>query len=166
MAQAFEYPPLLPHGFHTMSVAAIRALCVDATAFATSTTRHAVMNGLETFVARLQEHAIHGEVWVDGSFLTLCLDPADVDLLLRVQVDSYNNATPEQQETFTWVESNLKDTLKVDSYLWVEHPPTPEHAWDAEWGKAYWIRQFGFDRDDDPKGMALIPLPIQAAPIP
>lgn len=100
-----EYPPLLPAGFHVMTVAEVRALCVDR--FPLSKKRDEIMTKLETVIDKLRRDRIEGEVWVDGSFLTEKINPKDSDILLHVQADYYDNATLEQQMAIDWVNSNL-----------------------------------------------------------
>jgi hypothetical protein len=124
------------------------------------------MIGLEGVVARLVQSGVVGEIWVNGSFLTEKIDPKDVDILLHVEADFYNNASVEERAAIDWVGSNLKQTHRVDSYLWLEHhrrPGDPDY-WESDWDRAYWIRQFGFSREDDYKGMALLVLSGRTAP--
>lgn len=160
-----DLPPLLPTGFHSKSLAEIWDLCV--THFrGMSRTREGIMKGLEGIVDRLAKAGVAGEIWVNGSFLTEKIDPEDVDILLHVQADFYNAASNEVRDAIDWVDSNLKATHKADSYVWREHqwrPGDPDY-WEADWDRSYWIRQFGFSREDEYKGMALIVLPGVTAP--
>lgn len=107
-----EYPPLLTAGFHSMSLDQVKALCV--TPFEqTSTTRSLIMFGLVSMIGRLEYAMVQGEIWIDGSFVTEKIDPIDVDILLHVKADFYNNANTDQQEAVDWVASNLKTTHRV-----------------------------------------------------
>lgn len=124
------------------------------------------MVGLEKLVKELLNADVLGEIWVDGSFLTEQIDPHDVDILLHVDADFYNKVTSRARSVIDWVGSNLKATHKVDSYLWLEHQRPPSHPdyWSAEWERAYWIRQFGWSREDEVKGMAVLILRGTTAP--
>lgn len=151
-----EFPPLLPAGFHPMTLAELRKLCVDC--FPLSTSRDSIMDGLERIVAKLKDKKVEGDIWVDGSFLTEKINPKDSDIVLHVQGLFYDNAELEQQEAIDWVRENLKAALDCDSYVFMEYPKS--HPWgnESEWDKAYWVRQFGFSRGQHYKGMVLIRL--------
>jgi len=116
------------------------------------------MIGLEDVVTHLEGAGVIGEVWIDGSLLTQKIDPKDVDILLYVQADFYNRASPEQRAAMDWITSDLQPTHKVDSYLELHHDRTDPKYWESEWWRAYWLRQFGFSRETDPKGIALLTL--------
>lgn len=117
------------------------------------------MDGLETVVAKLTTEKIEADVWVDGSFLTEKIDPNDSDIVVAVDSNFLAAASAEQNKVLDWIKSNLKDTHRCDSYLHVEYPAGHALAGYSEWMRAYWIRQFGFSRGDDFKGMALVRVP-------
>lgn len=159
-----EFPPMFGPGFHPMTLAEVRARCVDA--FPLSRTRGQIMKGLEAVVGRLTTGGIVGTLWIDGSFLTQKIDPEDVDLLLRLPGDFLENATAEQQAAFDWyAEDDRKTSDHCDCY-WLIEPASgvTEHTGGdlehltGEWMLAYWIRQFGFSRGDDLKGIATVEL--------
>lgn len=149
-----EYPPLLPVGFREMTVKELRELCV--TRFPLSKKRAAIMDGLEYVLSCLSLVGVVADVWVDGSFLTEKIEPEDSDIVVCIQSDVYENGSNAQKVAIDWVASNLKADHKCDSYVHVEyaqgHPLQPE----GEWMRAYWIKQFGFSRGEEYKGMALI----------
>ncbi len=122
------------------------------------------MNGLEAVVDRLIKAGIQGEIWVNGSFVTEKLDPSDVDILLEIKGEFFDNTSREQKEVIEWVHSNLKATHLCDSRIWVAYDRSHLDYWRYEWFRAYWLKLFGFYRDDGPnvyetKGMALLVLP-------
>jgi hypothetical protein len=152
-----EFPPLLPPGFYPMSLADMRGRCVDA--FPLSQTRSAIMEGLTTVVQRLIYVGVVGHLWTDGSFLTQKIDPEDVDLLLRISAEFWENATDQQREAIGWfAREDLKTLYHCDCYVWVELPCDDPAYMESEWRRAYWIRQFGFSRRDETKGIAVIEL--------
>ena len=152
-----EYPPLFPPGFHSMSLTDVRMKCVVA--FTLSSTREAIMDGLETVVDRLRKDAVECELWLDGSFTTEKIDPADVDLVMVLTSDFVNTATLAQADAIQWVESNLKSSHHCDSYVLVTYPDGHALAGYSQWMHAYWIKQFGFSRGLEFKGMPRVKVP-------
>jgi hypothetical protein len=71
--------PLLPMGLHEMDLDELRRLCVDG--FPTSTNRRYLADAFEELVDALVECGLSCEIWVNGSFLTSKLDPADLDVV-------------------------------------------------------------------------------------
>lgn len=151
-----DYPSLLPAGLHPLSLAEVRVLCVDA--FPLSASRGAIMGGLESVVDDLGRQGIEGEIWVDGSFLTGKIDPRDVDIVLRIRAQFYDEAPPAQQAVIEMIGSNLKNARRCDSYVFAEWPEGhPLH----EAGRRlhdYWLGWFGHDRSGAPKGIAVLTL--------
>src|SRR5688500_8482129 len=84
-----EFPPLLPDGFHPMTLADLRALCVSSRG--PSLTRARIVEGLDDLVGRLVRAAVLGEVWIDGSFVTEKVDPEDVDILIHALSSQYDS---------------------------------------------------------------------------
>jgi hypothetical protein len=150
-----EYPPLFAPGFHYMTVSEIWERCVHD--FPLSSTRAAIMDGLEAVVARVVSIGIEGELWVDGSFVTEKIDPRDADIVLRIAAELYG--VPEKREVINWINSNLKDSHRCDSYTLSEYPPSDPLYPEGELDRSYWHRQFGFSRGLEYKGIAVIALP-------
>jgi len=117
------------------------------------------MDGLEIVVDRLRVDGIEGELWVDGSFLTEKIDPEDSDVVMVVNSDYLATATALQQATLDWLGTDLKTSHRCDSYVLVSYPMGHAQAGFGEWMRAYWIRQFGFSRGFDLKGMPVIKVP-------
>ena len=156
-----EYPPLLAAGFHLMTLADLRKLCVDR--FPTSTRRRDIMGGLEKVLLKIHATELKAEVWIDGSFLTEKLEPDDSDLVVRVSGWDCALANTVQEDIMNWLnDEDLKPDYYCDSYCFVEYENTHPLAGVGEWCRAYWIRQFGFSRKDEMKGMAVIKLPFSS----
>lgn len=150
-----EFPPLLPLGLHSMTLADVRNMCVSA--FSPSTTREEIMDGLETLVTALANVRVPAEVWIDGSFLTQKTNPEDVDLALCMRGEAYDYCTDEQRNTVDVVSQvDLKPPLHCDSYVFFEYPESHPLYWDGQWNRAYWIKQFGFSRGEERKGIAMV----------
>src|SRR6266446_1341532 len=91
----------------------------------------------------------------NGSFLTEKINPADTDVVLEVDASSmYDNGSREQKDAIDWIVGNLRNTpLKCDFYPLFTYPIPHLLLQEGEWWRAYWIRQFGFNREVDPKEM-------------
>jgi len=151
-----EFPPLLPVGFHDMLLPALRVLCVGR--FPLSSTRARLMSGIEAMCGSLSAALIPTSVWIDGSFMTQKIDPADVDLAVRFPYAALPNPGAEQQAVFARIAR--KQFAGCDSYFFVEYPDGhPQHAL-GDMMRAYWQRQFGFSRRDEFKGVAVIRTPF------
>jgi hypothetical protein len=151
-----EFPPLLSAGFHHLGVRALRTLCVAS--FPLSSTRAPIMAGLEEVRRHLISVDLRGQLWIDGSFMTQKIDPDDVDVVLHINADEYNNGNTETRAAIEWVNSNLEASHRVHSFVLFRYPKNnPMHA-SSVWDNAYWIKQFGFSRADSHKGMAILRL--------
>ena len=124
-----------------------------------SESRPTIMEGLEKFTSVLNDYSIEGEIWVNGSFMTSKDDPNDVDIIVRMMSDFVDHATDEQYAVIKWIDSNVPYLeLKCDSYSHIEYPEGHPDYWKGEYMYAYWMRQWGFDREDGMKGIAVIRL--------
>lgn len=154
-----EFPPLLPVGFHPMSLDDLRQLCVDG--FPLSGTRAAIMDGLEQVVGILRADQLAGELWIDGSFLTEKINPQDVDLALKLDDSFLAQCSQGQLDRINWFNDSpdLEGTYFCDSYVFAVYPEGHALHGQGDWMNAYWIRQYGFNRDDTQyKGIARIDL--------
>lgn len=152
-----EYPPLLDPGRHPMTIEQLRDTCV--TAFPTSQTRARIMDGFEEVVGRLLVAGVHGEIWVDGSFVTEKKNPNDIDFVLRIQADVDENANEQQREAINFLHEDLRNDLWCHSFVLIEYNEDDPRFWVGEYMRAYWMKQWGFSRDEQTlKGMAVIEL--------
>jgi hypothetical protein len=150
-----EFPPLLSVGFHDFDIAGLRRLCVGR--FPHSLTRPRIMDGLERVLSLMQRNGMRGEVWINGSFTTEKLNPDDADIILIVEAAEFKAFSLEQKAFFNQFSSiSLKDQFRCDNYAMIRDKDDPTN----EWLQAYWLRQFGFSRADDMKGLAVIKLPF------
>lgn len=155
-ASKIEFPPLLGPGMHEMLLPALRKLCVDG--FPLSNTRGGHMRGIEAICASLSVALIPSHIWIDGSFLTQKIDPADVDLAVRLHHAALPNPGPEQLAVIDRIQK--KQFAGCDSYAFIEYPVgDPKHPI-GDMMHAYWQRQFGFSRGDQFKGIAIIRTPL------
>lgn len=155
-ASKAEYPPLLEVGRHPFTIEALRVACVDA--FPKSKTRAEIMDRLCEVISVLEAAGVVGELWINGSFLTTKIDPADVDVVLRMEASAYDSASPETQAAVDWLNGNLIASHKVDSYVFFAWPKDHPLYWHGEYSYAYWMKQWGWSRRDVRKGFAELEL--------
>jgi hypothetical protein len=151
-----EFPPLFPIGRHKTDLFELRNLCTDG--FPLSTTRSQIMVGLEKVINKLKESGIQGEVWIDGSFVTEKINPEDSDLVLRISAEFYDNASPNQRDTVGWLLTDLKKEYLCHSKLFMEWPEGHGNYWLGQYFYSYWMKQFGFSRGEEIKGIPVIVL--------
>jgi hypothetical protein len=152
-----DYPALLPVGFHRVPVKALRKLCVDS--FSLSPTREPIMQALEGVIRRLKRAKINGQLWVNGSFLTAKIDPEDADVVLYVASEVYDNGSAPQRTAISWVNANLKSAgLPCDTYVCFRYRKAHPCYAEGVFMRAYWMRQWGFDRSQGFKGVAVVKL--------
>ena len=137
-----------------MTLDELRMICVER--FPNSKTRIDIMNGLEEVLKHLRNSNVDVEMWVDGSFLTKKCDPNDSDIVLLVPIEILVNGSQEQKTAIAWVGSNQKQNHKCDSYVFTIYPADNILAKKTDWMKAYWTRQFGFSRNNQMKGIAVL----------
>lgn len=155
-----DYPPLLPEGFHPVTVERLRELCVDHAMFKYAKERGRLFDNLLAVLDRVGQSGIPFEVWVDGSFLTQKLNPDDVDVVLRIHVDDWNQATNEQRVQIDWISSHdcLSDYDFKGNYFLDCDAGHPEAAI-GEINRKTWIYEFGYAANKiDPKGIAVLAL--------
>lgn len=154
-----EYPPLLPLGFHPHTLNDLKNLCVDRFPF--SITRPKILTNLESVLAMLNGIGAKMEVWVDGSFLTQKINPDDVDFVARIESQVWRSLSPNQcSDLRAFNKTDFWATHKVDAFTYIEQDKSYRIRDQGEWDRAYWIRQFGFSRKDEPKGLAVLSLPF------
>ncbi len=119
------------------------------------------MGGLENVIAQLNACGLRMDVWVNGSFLTQKLNPDDVDFAARIEEANWRGADIRQKSMIRWINTtDLKPDYRCDAYAFVERAPGAAPGGNWEWDRAYWLRQFGFSREDKPKGLAVLKLPF------
>jgi hypothetical protein len=148
---------LLEVGLHPMTLDDLDELCVAQ--FYSSTTREEIFNTLTKLVGNLSKVNIDGDLWIDGSFLTKKTNPADVDVVLVIDNNAYEQANEEQEQAIKELDSNDWSGGICDSYILVVYDSSDALYWFGEYMRAYWIRQFGFSRGEDMKGIATVTIP-------
>lgn len=140
-----SHPPLLPAGLHPMDEAQLDAHFVDP--FNGSTTRRMLVSGLRAYLSALRRAGVEFEVWLDGSFTTQKVDPNDVDLVVFADAAALNGLSPTLQ---TYL-SGLFDRTSAKRQFGCDVLFAP--AGDVNL-RSYWRGWYGFDRLEQPKGIA------------
>lgn len=146
MPDKLSFSGLLPAGFHIKTLEEVKILCVEN--FPSSTTRPAIFNSfVENFIEPIRKMGFMCDIWVDGSFITEKEDPEDVDVVIEFDVNK-----PHQMEKFYYIKAAMcNPEFKHDCLCDVYAVATNNQP-----NVAYWMGQFGFNRDRSPKGLAVI----------
>ncbi len=160
LASGSDFTCLFPLGFHPLTLGEVEEECVKK--FPLSSSRPGIFAGLAAFVERLEKDGVPGEIWLDGSFLTEKINPKDIDIVLKVAGAVYDAGTPEQRAAIDWVVENQKLTLHCELYVLFEYPDDHPLHTTGKWLYSYWHRQWGFSREDEPKGIVVLLLSAAA----
>ena len=157
-----ELPPLLPDGLHPMSLDELEGLCVSA--FPLSTTRNAIMDGLREVVATMTGTGISCALWINGSFLTEKIDPADVDLVALIPAHFWDAGTDQQRALIDWLTSREalpKKLHRCDTHAEPIYPEdSPFHHMVAD-ALAYWRNIYGRSVEKgEPTGLVVLELKV------
>ncbi|WP_084245166.1 DUF6932 family protein [Planomicrobium okeanokoites] len=125
--------------------------------FAQSKTRERNYEGFRAFFAELKRIDVFEaitKIWVDGSYMTNKLDPNDIDFVFFLDAE----------HPLTLPALNHKNDFRqygaqvhCDPYFLVDYETLPKEEVEArgqlEFQQKYWMGQFCFDRNQDPKGI-------------
>ena len=142
-----EYPALLAAGMHNMTLSDLKSVFVDP--FENIERRAVLLDRFEAFVSCLNDVPIKMEVWIDGSFATTKDYPGDIDLVVIFDKDEVNSLPQDKQNILRELFGDQKTTklrYECDAYFIFNNMDD----------KSYWRGLFGFDREENPKGIARI----------
>ncbi len=115
------------------------------------------MAGLETMVQLLEHAGLMGDLWVNGSFVTQAINPADSDVAFCVSSEQYDAAAP---EVFALLEEWFRpgtaaEAFNCHAFLFCEFPVG--HPSYHPGIRDYWLSQYGTGNDEvSPKGIAVV----------
>lgn len=141
-----EHPPLLVPGWRDVQVDDLDGLFVDP--FPDPLVRRDLIANFRRFLLVLRNLGVTGMLWLDGSFVTEKPHPRDIDLVLFVTDAVLRGLVPKDLDRLKQLIHNKPDTklrFKCDLYFC-----DPD---DADW-RSYWRGWFGYDRNEEPKGVA------------
>lgn len=140
-----EFEPIFTAGFHTIDLSQLESLFV--TNFENNSKRQILVNQLRNFLDELSKINSNFEIWLDGSFTTLKIEPEDIDILIVYNNISINSLPDEQKIIVkSLFDRNItKIRYNIDILLCAD---------DDENNRSYWRGWFGFSRSENPKGIA------------
>lgn len=118
-----------------------------------SQTRKNIYNGFLIWLRQLLDICLPNEIWIDGSFATNKINPNDVDLVYFIEIEDYmKNKTNIDQLRQLGLQNNC------DTYIAFSPNSLLPDELNVEFinKRNYWRGQFGFDREDNPKGIIKI----------
>ncbi|WP_320129363.1 DUF6932 family protein [uncultured Sphaerochaeta sp.] len=142
-----SFSPLFSPGFNDIEDKSLEKYFLNG--FPGSKTRSQLIEGLKIYISALKNYLFTYEIWIDGSFVTNKMDPGDIDLLVLFSSSDYNSLSSSDQRALVKLLDNYlaKQSFGCDVYFCVL---------ENEKLKSYWRGWFGFDRRDEPKGIARI----------
>lgn len=118
-------------------------------AFPSSNTRGKLIYGFKQYLAALKNIGVKLEIWIDGSFVTEKDDPNDIDLVIfgsHAEIDRLPDESKNQLRALL-DRVNIKHATGCDVLFAVAEDQNI---------RSYWRGWYGFDRDENPKGIARI----------
>lgn len=149
----FNADGYLDAGLHDMDFEGIVEHLV--TAFPTSNTRSTIITGYKRHRSEVSAFGITCIQLIDGSFVSNKADPGDIDLVAFMDLDKVDALSLEDQQKLIALFSGpaTKKSHCCDAYF---SPSVPEnHPLYNEFrsSRKYWLGEFGYDREDRPKGV-------------
>lgn len=159
----FNTKGYLDAGLHPMTVDDVEKIFV--TGFPSSNTRQGIIDGYKKHADDLAKIINECVQFIDGSFVTNKNDPGDIDMVCLIDGDTVDALAPAEQTKLAALLSGpaTKATHKCDAYLVVTYPETHPAYPAARQQRKYWMGEFGFDRQDHPKGIVTIDVKAQPA---
>lgn len=140
-------------GIHDFDAGAIEEHLVVG--FPTSITRVQILAGYKKHRAEIEALGLTCEQLIDGSFVSTKNDPEDIDLVGLIDADAVDALSPAQQMQLQALFSGqtTKATHLCDAYLCPTVPQNDPRYARLRAARKYWLGEFGYDRQDKPKGM-------------
>ena len=140
-----EYEPLLAPGLHS-----IDHFDIDnhfASRFPESVTRISLIAGLRAYFGALRQLELTFEIWIDGSFTTTKTDPNDIDLVVFAE-DAEVEALAQDLKMRLASLVNREESKRNFGLDVLFCPKSNEDL------RSYWRGWYGYDRNENPKGIA------------
>ncbi|AXH43571.1 hypothetical protein HOV55_gp53 [Erwinia phage vB_EhrS_59] len=111
---------------------------------------------INDFINVNQQHKCFSEVWIDGSFTTEKPEPDDIDILIVLDYIALNNLPASLKSTVSALLN--RDYVKLNFHIDVLLLPENHPKVDYSERRSYWRGWFGFDRQENPKGLVRVML--------
>lgn len=166
----FNADGYLEAGLHDMELDGIVEHFV--TAFPTSNTRSNIIEGYKKHRGEIVSLGIPCLQFLNGSFASNKADPGDIDMVGFMDMEAVDALSPADKSKLEALFSGkaTRDTHLCDAYF---VPTVPAHHPlhnQLRSQRKYWMGEFGYDREDKPKGLIRTeilppqpPTPIAAA---
>jgi hypothetical protein len=157
----FNSEGYLEPGVHTMELDSLEHIFVVG--FPHPSTRKLILDGYKEHLTALREVIPSFTQFIDGSFVSNKNDPGDIDLVCFIDGDEIDNLSPDKQARLEELlsGSTVKAKYMCDAYFCVSFPGHHPHFQHARAQRKYWMGEFGYDRQDVPKGIVLIEQKIE-----
>ncbi len=142
-----EHKSLLNPGLHDFELNEIETYFLND--FPNSKTRKSLIDGLNAYVAHLSNIGVPIELWIDGSFATHKENPNDIDLVIFSSASILDSLPHKKQQLFQALID--RDSMQNKFGCDVLFCPTEDQNM-----RSYWRGWYGFDRNEQPKGIARI----------
>ncbi len=160
MIPNFESNGNLPPGLNATSVEEFK-ICYVLN-FSGSSTRNKIFDGYMKYCGEMIRFEVATKQWLNGSFTSNKDNPNDIDLVTHIDATKIDQFNDEQQNNLL----KLADKKRIRSeymcdvyYIQIYSPEIPElYEFTVSWIE-YWLKWFGHDRNNNPKGIIEIDLP-------
>lgn len=136
------------------------------TAFPTSNTRKKIIEGYKIHKAELAQLGLTCIQFLDGSFASNKADPGDIDMVGFLDLDAVDalSAADQQKLKELFSGKNTREQYFCDAYFVPSVPEDHPAFNELRAQRKYWMGEFGYDREDKPKGMIRTQIvPVQIA---
>lgn len=143
----------LPAGIHDMSLEEVQSAFVDE--FSSSTSRPKIMAAHNRHRAELQSLQVCIEQLIDGSFTSSKVNPGDIDLVCFASMEAIDSLPQEKKDLLNRLVSGqeTRSAYLCDAYFCPTLPETHPQYNNYRAQRKYWIGEFGYDREEKPKGI-------------
>jgi hypothetical protein len=152
----FNADGYLDAGIHDVELAEIEEHLVNG--FPNSNTRPTIITGYKKHRAELEHLNIDIEQLLDGSFVSTKNDPNDIDLVCFADADVIDNLSPLDKQKFhnLVMGKSTQSFYNCDAYFCPTVPENDSRYSHCRQNRKYWIGEFGYDRNEKPKGVLRI----------
>jgi hypothetical protein len=169
LSSKFNGHGYLEAGLHPFDTVELEAHFV--TGFPHSSTRARILSGYKQYSVDIAGIVGPCDQYIDGSFVTSKNDPGDVDLVILVDAAVVDALPHDQKLKLKALVSGpaTKAKYMCDAYFCPVYPDGHPLSSHSRQQRKYWLGEFGYDRNDVPKGIVHIkvfPPTLAAPPIP
>jgi hypothetical protein len=158
LSSKFNGHGYLEAGLHTFDDTEFEAQFV--TSFPHSSTRQQILTGYKQHSIEIATIVGDCEQFLDGSFVTNKNDPGDVDLVMLVDATVVDALPNDKKLKLKELVSGpvTKAKYMCDAYFCPVYPVGHPLSDASRAQRKYWLGEFGYDRNDIPKGIVHVKL--------